>query len=152
MAQETPQVIWRDRLGICLSVLCLAHCLGTPLILALVPVSIWGTISHFLLPSESSQSGLHWGLHSLFLILVPTLALVSFVPGYRRHRSFSVVVWAVGGTLGLILGVLDEQIWHFFELHVGAPTPVLTVIGALALIRAHWLNRKLCQCCAHGHQ
>lgn len=133
---------WRDRLGICLSMLCLIHCLLTPVIVGLLPV---GTLLGF------------WqhGFHEVFLIIVPVVALVAFIPGWRTHRDARVWGWGAAGVGLLILGVLiAERLGHGSQLVGPAFWSELffTSLGGLCLIRAHWLNRELCVCCERDHK
>ncbi len=133
---------WRDRLGICLSILCLVHCLLTPLLLAMVPVgAALGFWQH--------------GFHHVFLMIVPIVALLAFVPGWRQHGDARIWYWGGFGILFLALGVaVAEYFGHsaHTEIEWGplACELVFTLAGAACLIRAHLLNRELCVCCKHG--
>ncbi len=131
---------WRDRLGICLSILCLVHCLLTPVLLALVPVgAALGFWQH--------------GFHQAFLMIVPIVALLAFVPGWKQHRDTRVWYWGGFGILCLALGVaVAEHFGHSSQIDWGplAYELIFTVAGAACLIRAHLLNRELCVCCKHG--
>jgi hypothetical protein len=129
---------WRDRLGICLSALCLAHCLLTPFVIGLLPV---GAMMGFW----------HHGFHRLFLVLVSSAALLAFLPGWRAHRDSRVWYWGGAAVILLTIGILG----HAHEEGVEGAEYYLwllpTIFGGAAMIRAHFLNRKLCACCAHGH-
>lgn len=158
---------WRDRLGICLSVICMAHCLLTPLVLAIVPL---GTAFGFW----------HSGVHQLFLFIVPLIAAVAFVPGWRLHRDSRVWIFAAlglvflfaGSQVGLIFGMdqalhLDHSsagfhdaegrsfnqsnIWQGFFWAPLLAELFFTSVGGIFFIRAHLLNRKLCACCNRDH-
>lgn len=153
---------WRDRVGVCLSVLCMAHCLLTPFVLAIVPL---GTAFGFW----------HTGFHQLFLFIVPLIAAVAFIPGWRQHRDSRVWIFAAIGFLFLFAGsnvaefigpVLRPEAGlhdlHSSHMHQSADIhdlawgPILaelllTSIGGAFFIRAHLLNRKLCACCRHDH-
>ncbi len=145
---------WRDRLGVCLSVLCMAHCLLTPVVLALVPL---GTALGFW----------HTGFHQVFLLLVPSIAALAFIPGWRLHRDSRVWVFSAigfvfllaGSQVGLVAGFWQAP--HVHQADMGlhdlqwAPLLVellLTSVGGYFFIRAHLLNRKLCACCKHDHE
>lgn len=142
---ETARIDWRDQLGFLLSALCLLHCLLTPVVLGLLP---FGATAGFW----------HHGLHQIFLVLVPTVALAAFVPGWRRHRDHRIWLYAGAGVTALTLGVwLAEQSAVRFDLNPGLAFRFLggpgaeaelaaTIIGGLCLMRAHWLNRQLCRC------
>ena len=124
---------WADLLGLGLSVLCLIHCLLTPILLILLP-------SLSFLTSESE----HEWLHRILLAVLPLLALAAFVPGYFRHRDKRVFYWGLPGIVLLAIGVV------VFEGQIGAQASV-TIAGSLFLIRSHLLNRELCACCETGH-
>ena len=125
-----------DRLGICLSALCVVHCLLTPVLLIALPSVQW-------LPSIAPFLG-HERYHLIMLIVLPVLAVLAFIPGYRLHRDVRVFIWAAPGIVAIALGALlfEGQVW----LEAGA-----SIAGSLMLIRAHMLNRVLCSCCETGH-
>ncbi len=128
LPKDRPE--WADQLGICLSALCVVHCLLTPvLILAL--------------PSFALFMG-HDRVHGMFLIILPLLALIAFIPGYRRHKQTEIFMWSVPGfiLLTIALLVLDSNPWA--EAGV-------SIIGSACLIRAHLINRRLCACCETDH-
>ena len=130
---EVRSIAWRDRLGICLSVICLIHCLLTPFIFGLLPVGVTlGFWQH--------------GFHEVFLLLVPMVALLAFIPGWRRHRDMRVWYWAAAGIGFLAVGV---ALGDTFSVQAEI---VPTLIGGTCLIRAHLLNRELCVCCDHDHK
>lgn len=132
---------WRDRLGIALSMLCLIHCLLTPAIVGLLPVgAMLGFWQH--------------GFHEVFLIVVPLVALIAFVPGWRAHRDGRVWSWGASGVALLIAGVMvAEAMGHDAPMTWPALLTELlfTSVGGACLIRAHMLNRALCVCCELGH-
>lgn len=140
----------------------MAHCLLTPLVLALVPIGtaigIW-----------------HSGVHLVFLFAVPLIAAVAFVPGWRLHRDSRVWIFAaigfvfllagsqIGGLLGLdhvahfeyfrhasVEGLQDLQPTSFQWAPLVAEL-FFTSLGGYFFIRAHLLNRKLCSCCIRDH-
>ena len=150
-AEVESEYGWRDRLGICLSVLCLVHCLMTPLILGLVPVgAALGFWQH--------------GFHQVFLLVVPVVALIAFVPGWKLHRDSRVWYWGGSGIVLLALGVAAGEIvgheavtdltltaWTLKAWSSVAVELALTLAGGACLIRAHLLNRELCVCCQEDH-
>ncbi len=143
VTNELPVQDWRDRLGICLSVLCLVHCLLTPVLMGLLPMgALLGFWQH--------------GFHQIFLMVIPIVALVAFIPGWKQHRDFRVWVWGAAGILFLALGVAVAELFgHEAPMGGGwqvlAGELILTSIGGACLIRAHLLNRALCVCCQHDH-
>ncbi len=124
---------WADRLGLCLSLLCLIHCVLTPILLIAIP-------SLVILEEHHEHEFLH---QALFAIL-PVLAIAAFIPGFRRHGDKRVFFWGFPGIAFLAVGVL------VFDGQMG-PQALFTIAGSLFLIRAHLLNRHLCACCETGH-
>lgn len=130
-----------DSFGVCLSVLCLVHCLLTPVVFFLLP-------SLSVLELGMGKLGLlhtgHDEFHHLLLILFPLSVLAAFIPGYLRHKNKSVFAWGGLGLLFAATGTLAFEDLPYFQL-------ALTIPGSLFLIRAHLLNRRLCSCCRAGH-
>src|SRR3954465_14819181 len=62
--------ILADRAGICLSVICIVHCILTPIILVLLPMLQIFEIYH-------------GSMHVVFACIIPALALAAFIPGYK---------------------------------------------------------------------
>jgi hypothetical protein len=114
---------WADRAGIWLSALCLAHCLLTPLALIFLPALA-------LLADERL-------VHGVLLLVLPAVALVSFVPGFLRHRNKSVL-----GLAGFGL-VLIATAFAFTHSEQQWQTAATTSLGSLFLISAHVKNRRL---------
>ena len=122
-----------DRLGICLSALCVVHCLLTPVILLLLPSA---QFFHFFTTHET--------FHMLMLIVLPLLALFAFIPGFRLHGNKGVFLWAIPGIASIAVGALLFEGNAWFEAG-------FSIAGSCMLIRAHLLNRVLCSCCETGH-
>ena len=120
---------WADRIGIFLSGLCLVHCVLTGALIILLPSL------QLIFPHEL--------FHQVFLLVLPLFAIFAFIPGYRRHRSAKIFVWAFAGFSLLVLGAFA------FEGILWLETAV-SISGSLCLIRAHFLNRHLCTC-GHTH-
>lgn len=124
---------WADRLGLCLSLLCLIHCILTPIMLLLIP-------SLMLI----EESGAHEWFHRGLFAVLPIFAIAAFIPGYLRHRDKRVFYWGTPGLVLLAIGII------VFEGQMG-PQALATIAGSLFLIRAHILNRQLCACCETNH-
>jgi len=118
-----------DRLGICLSALCILHCLAVPVAIALIP-ALQTFVDH------------DW-FHVALVVILPVLAVMAFIPGFRKHRDKRVFYWALPGMALVML-----TLW-FHESH--AMQALFSIPGSLCLIRAHWINRHLCVCCQSGH-
>lgn len=119
--------IW-DRLGITLSTLCLLHCVAIPLAGIVVPAFALGRL------------GGEW-VHTLFALVLLPIAAAAFVPGFRRHRNWQVLLLATAGLALLVAGSGVE-----IGLDEDAAT-LVTVAGGALLILAHALNRHLCRRC-----
>ena len=118
---------WADRVGICLSGVCMVHCLLTPVVLFFLPsLSVGWASSH---------------LHDALGVLVPAFAFLAFVPGYRLHGDKRVLVFGLLGLMGIWLGILGH-----FDILGAYSEPIVTSSGSVAVIYAHILNRKLCAC------
>lgn len=117
-----------DRLGVYLSSLCVVHC-------ALMPVLF------MVLPSFSYLVS-HDVFHVIMLLLLPLVAFVAFVPGYRAHRDPIVFVY---GGFGLVLLGVAVLLFHDSRLFEA----LFSIAGSLTLIRAHQLNRRLCVYCGN---
>ena len=113
-----------DLWGQALSLLCLVHCLATPIVLMLAP----------------ALAGFLGGWHPVLLAGVMLTAAWAFVPGYRYHRSKAVLGFALGGVTLLATGVLVFHEHFFIET-------ALTVSGAALMLAAHWKNRQLAKSC-----
>jgi hypothetical protein len=122
---------WADRLGICLSGLCVVHCAMMPILVLAIPTLEMGFLHEF--------------FHESLLVVLPVLAVAAFVPGYRKHRDARVFLWSLPGLVLIALGAL--VFGHESLIAQGA----LTIAGSVLLIRAHQVNRKLCACCESGH-
>lgn len=112
-----------DRLGISASLICILHCLMTPILLVAMPV-----VGAYL-----SQG---W-FHALIGALVFPVAIWAFLNGYREHRQHRVLAF---GALGLTLVFLalvqhHDQVREFLFMSLG---------GSL-LTLAHYLNLRCCR-------
>ncbi|HEX7851223.1 MAG TPA: MerC domain-containing protein [Sphingomonas sp.] len=129
-AASAPGIDWVERAAVGASALCLIHCIGLPLLLAL-------------LPALSSLIAIPERFHLWVLAFaVPTSAL-ALAAGWRHHRhAYPLLVGAAGLTL-LAIGAL---------LLLGGrwETPV-TIMGSLCLASAHIANWRL-RHLHHHHQ
>jgi hypothetical protein len=147
-----------DRLGGWASMACAVHCCLAPLIFLVLPsvAKVWT----------------HPGSHALMALGVVPLALTTLLMGYRRHKDRLVLVSASSGILlilaGSILPYLPKGTSH--SAHEGAvsgveccptivvdalgeaslhfsPAVIVTLLGSLALVIAHFSNRRRCAQC-----
>lgn len=111
----------KDLFGVCLSGLCLLHCLFTPLLLALGGVGLIG-----------SWLGSEW-VHYLLLAPISLLLVWSLPLSWVRHRNIKPLL--IGG-IGFSLLITSLFVPESAE-------PILAVLASLILIAAHLLNRHL---------
>ena len=126
-------VVW-DKLGIVGSALCVVHCVFTPLAIGYLSAMGLGFLGAEV-------------FHKLLAVPLLAIALLAFLPGYRKHgdtRILAAGIAAVAVLLGAIF-VLETFLPHSIAA-------VGTVIGSVLLIGAHALNwRKGCgttECCS----
>lgn len=113
---------WVERAAIGASLLCMAHCLALPLLIAA-------------LPAFSSALSLPKDLHRWIIAFAIPMALVALTQGRVRHGSIGPMV---GGLLGLAL--LAAGAW--LADSEAAETP-LTVLGSLSLAIGHIANWRM---------
>lgn len=112
--------------GVTASVLCIAHCIATPLLAGFAPV--------LAATERQTHIGLTFGL---FL-----LGLLAFVPAHRKHGRFRPVLTALLGFAMLVAATLVPEAVgsEFWET-------ALTVTGGALLITAHLTNVHYCRRC-----
>lgn len=115
-----------DVTAVTLSGLCLLHCLALPFVVAGLP---------FL----STISGDHFHAEMLWIVL--PISLVALGLGYHKHRSF--LVWWIGAP-GMLLLVIGGTVAH--EMYGLAADRSFTLLGALVLAVAHFMNSRMASC------
>ncbi len=126
MSQTFNRPGYRDLAGISASMLCVLHCLVTPLLITMLPV----------LAATENQT------HRVFAVLMLLIGMLAFVPGYRKHKKTAIpALGAVGVTAVIVAAVLPEM-----EGGESIET-LLVVAGGLALIGAHLRNAYWCRFC-----
>lgn len=116
-----------DRFAIGASLLCLAHCLATPLLVVLAPV-----LASTVLAGEV--------FHLALLSWVLPTSVVALWFGCRRHEDRSVLLMGGAGLVVLIVAAL----WGT-ALAGETGEKVATVAGSLAIVAGHWRNFRLCR-------
>lgn len=115
-----------DLAGIGASMLCIFHCVATPLLVVVLP----------------TLEVLERQTHAVFALSILCIGLLAFVPGYRRHRRWGVVLLGLVGFGMLSAGVLVP------EGGMSETTEVaVTVLGGATLITAHLRNAYFCLLC-----
>lgn len=115
-----------DIAAIGLSGLCLVHCLALPIFVAGLPFLAGLGDEHF---------------HAEMLWVVLPVSTIALALGYRRHRSL--LVWQTG-IPGMLLLVLGGTVAH--SLYGLTADRSLTLLGALVLAAAHYINTRLASC------
>jgi hypothetical protein len=115
--------IW-DKVGISVSSLCLLHCLATPLLLILFPAASFTWLENEI-------------IHQVFAAMVITAAIMAISPHWKTFKRKDIIIQAFIGVL-LILSAM------FYFHDFGALYEVLlTALGSLLLISAHYKNLKI---------
>lgn len=121
---------WADKLGTWASLLCVVHCLLTPVLLSFSSV-----FAHFL-PGEEPT-------HRLLAVCVAVLGALAVIGGFRRHRRSRVVLLLIAG-----LACISYAAWFGDKLPSHRWEIAITFLGSSLLIGAHRLNHTFCGSCA----
>lgn len=116
-----------DKLAIGLSLMCVIHCLGITILLALLPSMV-----ALQLDDEA--------FHLWMIVAVLPASAYSLTLGCKRHKRYRLLIL---GSIGLTLLVMalvlgEERIGDVGE-------KILTVIGAGFVAVGHWFNYRLCR-------
>ena len=116
-----------DKAAIGLSLLCVVHCLVTPIAIVMFPA-----LGATFLDGES--------FHFALLFLVLPISLFSLGLGCRKHGHRDILLIGIFGLflLSLILLVGEETLGELGE-------KLSTVFGAVIIASAHFRNFKACQ-------
>lgn len=112
-----PRTTYLDGAAIGASLLCLIHCIGLPILFALLPAL--ATVG---LPSSE------W-LHLVLLLTAIPVSALALVGGWRAHGAVVPMLLGTVGLAGLAAGLALGS--------VPAAETALTVAGSLALAMAH---------------
>ncbi len=142
-----------DSSGIGLSLLCLVHCVGTPIFLAL------GLPGAHFFGDEST-------FHSVFAVLICVVTYLAMAAGWRRHGRRRPSVVAAFGVFFLLLALYFPGVTHHPAVHLAGEAhqhvempldifsrqSLLTIAGGTLLLLAHLLNIRgcRCSCCSHA--
>ena len=112
-----------DRLGISASLLCILHCLLTPVLIVAVPM----TGAYFT----------HGYFHIAIAALVIPVAFWALLNGYRLHRNPRVLVFGALGLIFVSLALLQHS-------DIKAEF-MLMIVGGFLLTWAHYTNLRCCR-------
>ncbi len=122
--KSTPIAAILDRLGICVSTVCLVQCLVLPVLVVVTPLASLGFLG---------EEAFHFAL----LAVILPIALIAFALGYRTHRSGPVLAFGVAGLAAVAFAALAH------DLLGPLGTALVTSAGGVALIGAHLRNLRL---------
>jgi len=160
-----------DSLGMCASALCMVHCLAFPILLLALPVlnlsasqpgndnpASAGTAAaccaqdaccHHAAGAGADEQGpaccstpFDFWVHVGLLAGVAPLGVVAWGFGVRKHGRWGVLALGAGGVL-----LLSGALLFGHQLPGGYGEPVMTVMGSICMVSAHFWNRWQCQCC-----
>ena len=118
--------VW-DKAGMATSMLCILHCILTPLLAASLPIL------------AATEQSTHIGL----TLALMTIGLLAFIPGYRKHGRRSMVLLGVIGFALLCTAVILPE-----GIPSEAVETALTMMGGACLIVAHMSNLYYCKTCS----
>lgn len=114
------QSVLLDRIGMCTSVICMAHCFSIPLFL------LFGFDVVLRLIDQE------W-VESTIIVFTLIIGIASFLSGFLSHRQHFVPVLFIAGFLLLVNGESVNDTWI---------SESLTVAGVLVITYAHVQNLK----------
>ena len=116
-----------DKAAIGLSLLCVVHCVLTPIAIVMFP-AVGATV----LDDER--------FHDALVLFVLPISIYSLGLGYRKHRHRQILLLGfIGLFLMSLISILGEAILGEIR------EAVLTMIGATIVAVAHFRNFKACQ-------
>jgi carbon starvation protein CstA len=118
---------YTDKFAIGLSMLCAIHCLLLPLLLVALP-----SIGALQLQNEA--------FHFWMLAAVIPTSIYALSIGCKKHQRYRLLSW---GLSGLILMLMAIFFGHDIAGEFGEK--VLTLLGAILVVIAHWGNFRRCQ-------
>jgi uncharacterized membrane protein len=125
LVDSTDTKKW-DRAGVLLSTLCALHCLVTPFVTLSLPLWIYS---------------IHYSPVHLFIsIFIIPVAVYAFWTGYKKHENKMVLVLGGLGLLLLSIALIGPSTRNQLRWN-----DIMTIIGSIALIAGHFLNRRSLQ-------
>ncbi|NCF75596.1 MAG: MerC family mercury resistance protein [Proteobacteria bacterium] len=122
-----------DKSAIGLSMFCILHCLALPFVVIMVPqlTAYWFAGEDF---------------HLTLIYLVLPTSVLAIGLGCRRHGSYQVMAWGLIGLLTLVLAAV-----YGHDVFGEMAEKLLTLMGGIFVMIAHFLNFRLCQSCDCEH-
>ena len=129
MLTLTPKTFSWDALGIASSWLCAIHCLITPILLTMIPISS--------VPFLQDEY-----FHPAMVIVMAFIVTIALRKGFTQHRNFRVLVLAFIGMLLLFVSAFNLN--HLLN---ETNERLLTLLGGLMISICHAWNWKLIRPC-----
>ena len=119
--------LFGDIASICLSNICIIHCLALPILTVMIPPSL-----SLVLKEEV--------FHLYMLIFVLPISVVALTMGCRKHKKFNVLLLGAVGLLGLV-----SVAFYGHDLFGEIGEKLLTIMAAGLIASAHFMNFKACR-------
>lgn len=116
-----------DRLGISASLICLVHCLLTPVLIFSMPVA--------------GQYLSHQNFHLIIAVLVFPVAILALWMGYKIHHIKRILFFG-GIGLAFIAIAMTAGSAEYFQIET-----VSMICAGIFLSSAHFLNLRACRSC-----
>jgi carbon starvation protein CstA len=118
---------YTDKFAIGLSMLCAIHCLLLPLLLVALP-----SIGALQLQNEA--------FHFWMLAAVIPISIYALTIGCKKHQRYRLLSWGISGLILMLTAV-------FFGHNLAGESgeKILTLLGAILVVVAHWGNFRRCQ-------
>ena len=135
-----------DKVAVCLSTICVIHCIGLPILLVLLPglSMIPGVETASCCPhgDETVAFFSMANFHMLMVLAVVPSSAYALITGYIQHKRFPVVFVGLAGVTTLaVAAILGVKV-------LGADAErALTVAGSTTIACAHIWNFSLCRKC-----
>lgn len=130
-ARVSPLAVAADRVGATASFLCAIHCALLPFVIALLPLIGLGFLADH-------------RFERIFVACAATLASITILTAWRRHRRLHALFLLIPGIALLITGIAID-IDHHEWLHT-----VLVICGGVLVASAHVANLILTHRHVHG--
>ncbi|HHP7242825.1 MAG TPA: MerC domain-containing protein [Cyclobacteriaceae bacterium] len=127
LMNSNSRLIFLDKLGMCTSVVCMAHCMAIPFL--------------FIFGLDSTLSVIDNEFLELMIIFTSlAIGLVSFIRGFIQHRQHFILVLFIAGFFLIVSGERIHETWS---------SASISVIGAMVITYAHFQNITYKKTCSY---
>jgi hypothetical protein len=125
-----------DQIGMGISTICFVHCAILPFFLLGLP---W--VAEYL---EDSS------FHLVIFFLIVPIGLYAFFQGYGHHKNKWVLILGIPGLfLVSFAAFFPHGVTSVEHSNHDHSSPIITIIGSVLLVSAHFINRRTCR--VHKH-